>query len=50
MVSASSSIYKFDNMVRGQHVYKNAWTPLTDKTCKCILWEDKKYAKYAVKD
>ena len=40
MAGASISVYKFDNMVRGQHVYKSAWTPLTDKTHKCILWED----------
>ena len=22
------------------NVYKSLWTPLTDKTCKCIMWED----------
>ena len=40
MAGASTSVYKFDNVVKGQHVYKSAWTPLTDKTRKCILWED----------
>ena len=41
MAGASTSVYEFDNVVRGQHVYKSAWTPLTDKTRKCILREDK---------
>ena len=40
MAGASTSVYEFDNMVRGQHVYKSAWTPLTDKMHKCILLED----------
>ena len=35
MVSASTSVYEFDSMVRGKHVYKGAWTPPTDKTHKC---------------
>ena len=35
MAGASISVYEFDNMVRGQHVYKSAWTPLTDKMHKC---------------
>ena len=48
MVGASTSVYKFDNVVRGQHIHKSAWTPLTDKTCKCILQEDKEHDKYAV--
>ena len=37
--SASTSVYKFDSIVRGQHVHKSVWTSLTDwcsKTCKCI--------------
>ena len=38
----ATSVYEFDNMVRGQHVYKSAWTSLTDKTSKCILREDNK--------
>ena len=40
MAGASTSVYEFDNVVRGQHIYKSAWTPLTDKTRKCILRED----------
>ena len=35
MAGASTSVYEFDNVVKDQHVYKSAWTPLTDKTCKC---------------
>ena len=45
MAGASSSVYKFDNVIRGQHVYKSAWTPLTDKTHKYILQEDNKHDK-----
>ena len=48
MASANTNVYEFDNVVRGQHIYKSAWTPLTDKTCKCILWEDNEHVKYAV--
>ena len=45
---ASTSVYEFDSVVRGQHVYKSACTPLTNKMRKCILWEDNKRDKYAV--
>ena len=45
MAGASTSDYEFDNVVRGQHVYKSAWTPLTDKTRKCILREDNEHDK-----
>ena len=48
MAGASTSVYEFDSMVRGQHVYKSAWTPLTDKTRKCIMQEDNKRDKYTV--
>ena len=48
MAGASTSVYEFDNMVRGQYVYKSAWTPLTDKTRKCILLEDNEHDKYTV--
>ena len=36
MAGASTSVYDFDSVVRGQHIYKSAWTSLTDKTRKCI--------------
>ena len=48
MADASTSVYEFDNVVRGQHVYKSVWTSLTDKTRKCILQEDNECDKYAV--
>ena len=48
MAGASTSVYEFDNVGRGQHVYKSAWTPLTDKRCKCLLWEDNERDQYAV--
>ena len=40
MVDASTSIYEFDSVVRGQCIYETAWTSLADKMHKCILWED----------
>ena len=48
MAGVSTNVYEFDNVVRGQHVYKSAWAPLTDKTHKCILREDNERDKYAV--
>ena len=48
MAGASTSVYEIDNVVGGQHVYKSAWTPLTNKTRKCILQEDNGRDKYAV--
>ena len=50
MVGASTSVYEFDSLDRGQYIYKSAWTPLTDKALKCILQEDNKHDKYAVND
>ena len=50
MVGASTSVYEFDSVVKGKHIYKSAWTPLTDKMCKCILGKDNKHDKYAVND
>ena len=37
-------------MVRGQHIYKSAWTSLTDKMRKCIPAAGRQYErdKYAV--
>ena len=43
MVGASTSVYEFDSVVRGQHVYKSLRTPLTDwcsKIHKCILVQE----------
>ena len=52
MAGASTSVYEFDSMVRGQRVYKSVWTSFTDwcsKTHKCILVrEDDKRDKYAI--
>ena len=54
MASASTSVYKFDSMFRGQHIYKSVWTSLTDwcsKTRKCIpVREDNECDKYAIND
>ena len=54
MAGASTSVYVFVNVVRGQHVYKSVWTSLTDwcsKTRKCILVrEDDEHDKYAIND
>ena len=48
MAGASTSVYKLDNVLRGQQVYKSAWTPLTDKTRKYILRENNKQDKYTI--
>ena len=54
MAGASTSVYEFDRMVRGQDVYNSVWTSLTDwysKTRKCIpVQEDDKCDKYAIND
>ena len=49
MADASTSVDEFDSMIRGQHIYKSAWAPLTDKTLKCIR-KVNRHAKYAVDD
>ena len=49
MAGASISVYEFDTKVRGQHVYKSVWTPLTDKVHKYIMREDgNKHDEYTV--
>ena len=32
MADANTGVYEFDSMVRGLHVYKSAWTPVTPLT------------------
>ena len=52
MAGASTSVYEFDSVIRGQHIYKSVWTSLTDwcsKTRKCIpVQEDNERDKYAM--
>ena len=54
MAGASTSVYEFDDVVRGQYIYKSVWTSPTDwcsKNHKCILvLEDDKLDKYVVND
>ena len=54
MAGTSTSVYKFDSMVRGQHIYKSVWTSLTywcSKTRKCILvQEHDERDKYDIND
>ena len=50
MAGASTSVYTFISVVSGQYEYKSAWTSLTDKTYKCIVWEENKCSKYIVND
>ena len=50
MANASTSVDKFDSVVRGQNVYKSAQAPLTHKTRKCTLQEANDHDKYAVDD
>ena len=48
MAGVSTSVYKFDNVVRSQHIYRSVWTPLNDETRKFIMLEDNKHDKYTV--
>ena len=50
MAGASTSVYEFDNVVRGQHIYKmHGLHSLTKNVYgKCILWEDNKRDEWAV--
>ena len=54
MAGTSTSVYEFDSVARGQHVYKSVWTLLTDwciKTRKCIpVREDNERDKYTIND
>ena len=54
MAGASTSVYEFDSVIRGQHVYKSVCTSLTDwcsKTHKCIqVREDDEHDKYTMND
>ena len=51
MAGASTSIYEFDSVVKGQYVYKKAQTQLTDKMHKCTLWDwENEFDKYTVND
>ena len=50
MAGASTSVYTFSSVVSGKYEYKSAWISLTDKTCKCIMWEGNKCNKYMVND
>ena len=45
MAGASTGVYKFDSMVRGQHIDNSVWMPLTDETHKL---EENKFNKYTV--
>ena len=48
MAGASTITYAFSSVVSDQYKYNCVWTSLTDKTCKCIMWEENKCNKYIV--
>ena len=51
MAGASTSVYEFDSVVRGQHIYKSVWTSLTDWCSKTRKYmEDDEHDKYAMND
>ena len=50
MAGTSISVAEFDSVIRGQHVYKSVWIPLTDKMHKHIMWQDNECDKYVVND
>ena len=39
MAGASTSVFEFDSVVRGHHVYKTVWTPTIDETLQ-VMQED----------
>ena len=53
MAGVCISVYEFDCVVRGQHIYKSVWTSLTD-WCKTREWilvrEYDERDKYAIND
>ena len=54
MADSNTSVYEFDSVVIGQHIYKSVWTSLTDwcsKTCKWIqVREDDERDKYTINE
>ena len=51
IAGAHTSVYKFDSVAIGQHVYKCMDSiQLQNAYIKCILWEDNEHDKYAVND
>ena len=54
MAGAITSVYEFDSVVRGQHIYKSVCTSLTDRCCKTRklipVQEDDERDKYAIND
>ena len=54
MAGASTSVYEFDSMVRGQDIYISVWTSLTDWCSKTRKWtlvqKDGERDKYTIND
>ena len=54
MAGASTSVYEFDSVVRGQHIYKSVWIPITDWCSKTRKWipvrKDDERDKYTIND
>ena len=50
MAGVSINVYELDSVVRGQHVYKSAWTPFTDKMHKCIMRKENEHDKCTLND
>ena len=52
MAGVSPSVYEFDSVVKGQHVYKSVWTSLTDWCSKTRKWipvqKDDERDKYTI--
>ena len=48
MAGANTIAYAFSSVVSDQYKYNCAWTSLTDKTCKSIMWEGNKCNEYIV--
>ena len=39
MADISTSVYEFDSVVRGHHIYKTVWTQPIDEMLQ-VAWED----------
>ena len=50
MVDTITSVYAFNSVVSSQYEYKSTWNSLTEKTCKCIMWEGNECDEYIVND
>ena len=44
----SCSVYEFDSVVRGHHIYKTVWTAMIDETLQVALEDTNEHDEYAI--